>query len=72
VTDRHVFGSNPQPEIIPHKAKHDFHRRWELINANFSIEAKKIAARHTAELAALEEKFNVLHQENSQLAGFRR
>jgi hypothetical protein len=72
VSDRHVFGSHPQPEIIPHQKTHDFHARRELINANFAVEVKKLEARHAAALVALEEEFNLLHQENSKLAGFRR
>jgi hypothetical protein len=72
MSERHVFGSNPQPEFIPHQKTHDFHKRREQINANFAIEVKKLEARHAAELAALEEEFNLMHQENSKLAGFRR
>jgi hypothetical protein len=72
MSDRHVFGSNPQPEIIPHQKTHDYHARRELINANFAIEVKKLEAKHAAERAVLEEEFYILHQENSRLAGFRR
>jgi len=72
MSDRHIFGSNPTPEYIPHKPTHDFHARRELLIADFAIEAKKLEEKHVAERAALEEEFNKLHQENSKLAGFRR
>ena len=72
MSDRHVFGENRTPEIVPHKPTADFHARRQLLIDDFAKAARELEVKHTAEREALEAEFNALHQENARLAGFRR
>jgi hypothetical protein len=67
--DPHIFGAgrqqidpNPQPE-----ATRLFHVRREKLVQEHKEEAKQMAARHAAEKADLDAKFDLWHHENRDL-----
>ena len=73
MSDRHVFGSNPnQPDINPMDERTAaFHKTREEIQARFKAAVAVLDAQHKKERDALAANFDNEHLENSIKAGFR-